>query len=269
MSARGSEMKILVCVKAIPQTDHGITKDENGQKIIPIMQSGYRLNAWDSCVVEAAIALKESGHADIIDVITCTVKDADSPVRRALGMGADTGIHIVHKNDEAPDSMTVAKLIAATVKHKGGYDLILCGAMSEDRMEAATGPMIASLLEIPFTCSVVEMEIRATGNAIAGNKGIRAACEMDGGLRKLISLECPALVTLQTGINIPRYPKLSAMLRANQADLETIEAGSFSSKQKVSGYRTPESTRKTRMLQGSVSEKAADVVKIMKEKGLI
>lgn len=255
-------MRILVCIKAIPQTDHGITTDETRQKIIPVMQSGYRLNAWDSSVVEAAVLLRERGIADTVDVITCAVPDADAPVRRAIGMGADRGIHIVHKEDAPPDAMTVARKIAETARQKGGYDLILCGAMSEDRMEAATGPMIAAFLGIPFATSVVEMELPDTGE-------IKAACEMDGGLRQLLKLDRPALLTLQTGINTPRYPKLSAMLKANQEELETIDIGNFSSKQKISGYRLPGSSRKTRILQGSVSEKAAEVIRIMKENGLL
>lgn len=256
-------MKILVCVKAIPQTDHGVMADETGSRIDPIMPSGYRLNAWDSCSVEAAIQLKECGKAERVDVLTCGNPETDSVIRRSMGMGADHGIHIVHDEGEEPDSLTVAKKIAETVRNKGGYDLILCGSMSEDRMEAATGPMIAAFLGLPFAVSAVEMEI------LPGNAAIRAASEMDGGLRQLIRLEMPALVTLQTGINTPRYPKLSAMLRANQVEIETINLGPFSLKQRIKGYRQPEASRKTRILEGSLSEKVSDVIKIMKENGLL
>lgn len=256
-------MKILVCVKAIPQTDHGIMANETEKRIDPIMPSGYRLNAWDSCSVEAAVQLKERGIAKRVDVLTCGNPDTDSVVRRSMGMGADHGIHIIHDEHEEPDSLTVAKKIAETAQNKGGYDLILCGSMSEDRMESATGPMIASFLGLPFSVSSVEMEI------ISGEYAVRSASEMDGGLRQLIRLEMPALVTLQTGINTPRYPKLSAMLRANQTEIETISLGSFALKQNINGYRQPEASRKTKILQGSSSEKASEVIRIMKENGLL
>jgi len=256
-------MKILVCVKAIPQTDHGVMADETGSRIDPIMPNGYRLNAWDSCSVEAAVQLKECGRASRVDVLTCGNPETDSVIRRSMGMGADHGIHIVHDEGEEPDSLAVAKKIAETVRNKGGYDLIICGAMSEDRMEAATGPMIAALLGLPFAVSAVEMDLLPDGAAI------RAASEMDGGLRQLIHLEMPALVSLQTGINTPRYPKLSAMLRANHAEIETISFGSYSLKQNVKGYRQPEASRQTRILEGGTSEKVSEVIRIMKENGLL
>lgn len=255
-------MKVLVCVKALPQTDHGVISDEATGKIIPVMPSGYRLNSWDSCAVEAAIRLKESGKADQVDVITCGTPEADSALKRALGMGASNAIHIVHTEEE-PDSLTVAKKITEAIGKKGGYDLIICGAMSEDRMEAATGPMIAALLGIPFAASIVEMEVAPE------DKFIRVAVEMDGGLRQLVRLELPCLVTMQTGINTPRYPKLSAMLRASQAEIETMNLGIFSPKQKTTGFRQPEASRKARFLQGSTQEKASEVIRLMKEKGLL
>lgn len=256
-------MKILVCVKAIPQTEHGVITDETGKKVIPIMPSGYRLNAWDSCSVEAALQLKESGRATRVDVITCGNPDTDSALRRAMGMGADKAIHIIHESEDDPDSLSVAKKITRFVKEKGGYDIIICGAMSEDKMEAATGPMVAAILGIPFAASVVEMDL------LPESTSLRVASEMDGGLRQLIRLDLPCLITLQTGINTPRYPKLSTMLRANQSEIETVPLGSFSSNQRTIGYRQPEASRKTRFLNGSTSEKAAEVIRIMKENGLL
>lgn len=256
-------MKILVCLKAIPNTDHGIMPDDEGKKIIPIMQNGYRLNAWDACAVEAAVLLKEKKIADTVHVITCGNPDTDSVLRRAMGMGADHGIHIIHAPLEEPDSLAVAKIIAETVQSKGGYDLILCGAMSEDRMEAATGQMIAALLGIPFAVSAVDLEILMDKNEA------RASSEMDGGLRQIIRLELPCLVTLQTGVNTPRYPKLSSMLKANQAQIETREMGSFVSGQKIKGYKIPEASRKTRFLEGSLPDKALELIRMMKEQGLL
>jgi electron transfer flavoprotein beta subunit len=99
-----------------------------------------------------------------------------------------------------------------------GYHLILAGVMAEDDMECQVGGLVAGMLGYACATSVICQEVSPDAGEVLVER------EIEGGRRERLTLKLPAVLTIQSGINTPRYPALSHMLRARTAGLECIEA---------------------------------------------
>ena len=258
-------MKILVCVKQVLEAEAQISIDESGQWISINGAAEYRMNRFDECAVEAAVLIKEALPGTVIDVITLGPERAEAVVRRSMGMGADNGIHILTTADGYGDAFVTARAIAARAKGKA-YDLILTGAMSEDLMQGQVGPLLAAHLGIDCVNSTISADLSAD------QKQVYVEREVEGGNREVGQINLPALLTIQTGINTPRYPALSKLLRANNRDLEIVTAdGSDDAAvpQALVGVALPEKSRDAVFLKGNTADKAEQLFNILKERSLI
>ena len=245
-------MKILVCIKQV---------GNDGE-----------MNRFDAHALEEALAIKEQLDAQllesaIVDVVTIGPPEASKIIRRAFGMGADGGYHIVSDDPEYVSSFVTASRLAAVAK-KESYDLILCGIMSTDMMAGQTGPMLAKIMELPCVTGVIKTSPPSNNNLIEVER------ELENGFQDCLTIQLPALLTIQAGINTPRYPRLSNMLAAGQKEIKTLkEANLFPEQIKAReiciGLERPEKTRSGRMLKGSLSDKAEQLFAILKEKNLI
>jgi electron transfer flavoprotein beta subunit len=258
-------MKILVCVKQVLEAEAQISIDETAEWVQIRGTAEYRMNRFDECAVEEAVLIKEAIPGTVIDVITLGPERAEAVVRRSMGMGADNGVHILTTGDGYVDAFTTAGAIAAYAKGKA-YDLILTGAMSEDLMQGQVGPLLAAHLDVACISSTIHAELAAD------EKEIYVEREVEGGSREVGNISLPALLTIQTGINTPRYPALSKLLRANNRDLDIVTtAGSddASAPQALVGVALPEKSRDAVFLEGNTADKAEQLFNILKERSLI
>ncbi len=272
-------MKILVCVKQVPDPDHiAITAGEDGQAEIAAI-SEYRMNRFDEFAVEAAVRIKEERADDTtIDVLTVGPARARDVVKRAMGMGADDGIHLETAADQYISPRRIADCIADWARDKG-YSFIVTGAMSEDMMNGQAGPMAAALLEWPCATQVIVARLQPVpGDAPAATAptatDIYVEREVEGGSREMLALPLPAVIAVQTGINEPRYPSLSNLLRANKQDIQTIAAalpGGAEIRQpdEPAGMVMPKRMRAGRHLDGTPAQKADQLLSILQEKAFI
>jgi len=258
-------MRILVCVKQVPEAEAQISIDETGDWVMIGGAAEYRMNRFDECAVEEAVLIKEA-HADtVVDVITVGPERAEATVRRAIGMGADNGAHILTEGEGYQDAFATAGAIAGYAREKH-YDLILTGAMSEDLMQGQVGQLVAAHLDVACISNTIHAELALDGKTIYVER------EVEGGSREVGDIRLPALLTIQTGINTPRYPALSKLLRANSRDLDIVEAdmaGDVSIPQALAGVSHPEKMRDAVFLKGSAAEKAEQLVRILKERSLM
>jgi len=250
-------MKMLVCVKQIPDPDLPVRVSANG-RWIDIDGDEYVMNRFDAFAVEEALRIREEIPDSRIDAITVGPERADAVLRRALGMGADHGIHILTDAAGYVDPLSIATWISQYAKGRD-YDLILTGIMSGDEMNGQVGQMIAEMRHLPCATSVIFRRM------IPESGRIYVERELEGGLRDALEMALPALLTLQSGINSPRYPSLSKMLRANKHPMERITAGSLVSPGRLTVMQTslPQKTREGRFLEGSAAEKAARLLDIL------
>jgi electron transfer flavoprotein beta subunit len=258
-------MKILVCIKQVCESDSPIEIDEQAGWIRTDVINEYRMNRLDEFAVEEAVLLKETLPDTTIDAITVGPDRSAEVVKRAIGMGADHGVHIVADHESLLSPYAIASRIA---DYAGGkqYDLIFTGAISEDLMQGQVGPMIAACLSLPWATAVIRQKIAQDG------KSIYIEREIEGGSRDTLQLEMPAVLTIQSGINTPRYPSLSNLLRANRQKLETIPAGDPAqpaSREGIARVAYPGKSRSGTYLEGTQQEKATRLLDLLHERALL
>ena len=258
-------MKILVCIKAVPDPEHVIYAGSDSLKIHANESTDMKMSRFDEFVVEESVLIKECYPETTIDAISVGPETALKAVKRAMGMGADFGIHIVSDYQIACDAMAVSGYIAQIAKEKN-YDLILCGIMSEDMMQFQVGPMIAQRMELPWTTAVIHETLKSDEKMISVER------ELEGGLSEILDIRLPALLTVQSGINEPRYPSLSKILRATDSVIARIPAETLmpiKSPCRTIGYSFPEKKRDGLVFDGTSTEKADKLLQVLKKKSLI
>jgi len=258
-------MKILVCVKQVPELEGRIRIDPHSGWIDVDGSTRFRMNRSDEFAVEEAVAIKEAFPGVSVDVITVGLQAAGAIVKRALGMGADNGIHVVTEEEGFLSAFLTASWIASYARDRD-YELILTGVMSEDLMQGQVGPMIAELLSIPCATSVIFERIPSETGKVSVER------EIEGGMRDTLELTLPALLSVQSGINKPRYPSLSNIMRAKRSELRTIEARSIHGpepREHLAGIGYPERSGSGTVLEGTPREKARQLLTILSDRALI
>jgi electron transfer flavoprotein beta subunit len=259
-------LKILVCAKQVPDPDQiTITPVADGHVAVGDF-SGFRMNRFDEFAVESAVCIKEKTGA-VVDVVTVGSAHSKDVLRRAMGMGADNGFHLETPGGGYVSPLSTAAGIADFARERG-YFMILTGAMSEDMMNCQVGPMTASLLDLPWATQVMSIRL-STGDSCDTSGLIDVEREIEGGSRELLQMPAPALLAVQTGINEPRYPSLSNLLRANKQQILSIPLKIAICPEEMAGMAMPSKMRAGRHLVGSAAEKAQQLLSIMREKAFL
>jgi electron transfer flavoprotein beta subunit len=189
-------------------------------------------------------------------------------------MGADEGIHLLLNDDRYRMPFEIASLIGAFANDKH-YDLILTGVMAEDDMQGQVGPMLAEILGYPWATAVMSVKLKDNGDRPHFPETIHVERELEGGRREAFELMLPVLVTVQSGINRPRYPSLSHVLRARSQFLVTISAAQEQASDHVSlpaprerivNLEEPPPMKTGMILSGSPMEKAEKLLLISRER---
>jgi electron transfer flavoprotein beta subunit len=258
-------MKILVCTKQVPDGEALLKVDDSGKGVITEHTPRYQMNSFDEYAVEEAVALKESHPGTTVDVLSLGPPRVRAVLERALGMGADGSLHLETESESGLSPLTVATWIAAGIRPRR-YDLIFTGAMSEDGLSGQVGPLLAELLGYPCATSVIRLQLDPENSLAVVER------EIEGGLREQLEMKLPVVLAVQTGLNKPRYPTLSGLLRAKkQAPLviRTADLEQIPNPDNLLGLGRPVRTRAGEILTGDTREKAARLVSILREKALL
>lgn len=204
-------MNITVCVKRIPKTAEADIFIEKDGRDIKKDNLVFHLNDWDGYAVREAIRLKEEYGGGTVTVLTTGPEESKEVLTRCLAMGADKAVKI----EEPPlqDSRLIAKILAQTLEDQP-FDLILTGVQAEDDNCGQVGPSLAQMLGIPHAAIVNRVEI-------AGDR-VKVKRELEGGIEEVVDLKLPAVLTIQTGINEPKYVSLAAILEAEDKEMEEV-----------------------------------------------
>ena len=249
-------MKLLVCVKQVPESEVPIQIDELTGSIQKDAITEFKMNRLDEYAVEEALLIKGSVAETRIEAITVGPDRCDEVVRRAIGMGADSGVHIQAASEDYQSPMEISAAIA-DFAHDKNYDLILTGAMSEDTLQGQVGPMLAARLGFSWATAVIYEQIASE------KKSIYVEREIEGGHRDRLELTLPAVITIQSGINTPRWPSLSNLLRANSQKLEKIpisDSTKLRSMEQLAKLVYPHKRRAGLILSGSLQKKSRALI---------
>jgi electron transfer flavoprotein beta subunit len=207
-------MKIVVCVKQVAILGDEVEFTPDERDVDPDYLD-YALNEWDSYATEEALLIKEAAGDGEVVVVSVGNEDAEDAMRRCLAMGADRGIRVEGDSVPAGDPIAVARALAPVVQDEAP-DLVLCGVQSSDAVQGATGVALAELLGLPRVAVAKKVDWdRGSGKAVVQR-------ELEGGLIDVTEVDTPAVLTIQSGINEPRYATLRAIKQAEQQEIDVV-----------------------------------------------
>ena len=262
-------MDVIVCVKHVPETAEAELKIDASGKAVEKTGLVYDINEWDDYALEEAVRIREK-QGGSVTAITIGPDDSDSTLRKCLARGADKAIRLADPKFEGSDGYAIAKILHSVIKTMQ-YDLVLTGMQAGDDGSAMVGPILAQLLGIPHATMVKKLEL-GTGTAKANR-------ELEGGLEEQVEVKLPALFSVQTGINEPRYVSIMGIRKAMQKEIKIMsladtglsenDVGLAGSWLKIEKLYVPPVEKQAEFLKGTPDEMAAKIAGILKAKGLI
>ena len=246
-------MKILVCMKQVPQKDAPLKLNESGSWIREDVS--YEVNEPDAYALEEALRQKEKHGGEVV-VITAGPARASQVLREALAKGADRAIHLEDGGFVGLDALNTAKAFAAAIKGEQ-FDLIFTGLQSDDYGFAQTGVILAELLGWPHATIIMHIE--------KNDAGIKVKRELEAGFFQFVQMPLPAVLTIQSGINKLRYATLIGIKQAKNKPLRKVTMAEVQQAvgpnlQKIEKLYLPQKTKKTEKLDGPPSEVAKKLV---------
>ena len=260
-------MEILVCARRVPDTsENEIVLNPAGNNI-ERDELVYSVNEPDNYAVEEALQIvARVGGA--VTVVTVGGEDEEEILRREMAMGVSHGVLLSDDAFAGSDGRGIAAILKAFVA-KGKYDLILTGVQAEDGA-AQVGGMLAAMLDYPFASLVNSIEV-------VDNRKLKIGREIEGGNREISEIDLPCVLSIQTGINEPRYVGMRGIRAvasvpipthcASELGIDPSTVGDAGAKVKRVDYFVPALGKGAEMLSGSREENIDKLVELMAAKG--
>lgn len=260
-------MEILVCARRVPDTSENEISLNSAGNDIERDELVYSVNEPDNYAVEEALQIVARVGGKVT-VVTVGGEDDEEILRREMAMGATHGVLISDPAFAGSDGRGIATILKAFVA-KGNYDLILTGVQAEDGA-AQVGGMLAAMLDYPFASLVNSIEI-------LDGKKLKISREIEGGNREISEIDLPCVLSIQTGINEPRYVGMRGIRAVASVPIATPDAaelavdpgsvGKVGTKVTRVDYFVPALGKGAEMLSGSREENIDKVLELMAAKG--
>ena len=241
-------MKIVVLVKQVLDKDSNINLAADGS-LLNREDLALSTNECDSYALEEALQIKEKKGGEVI-VMSVGNDSVLSVIKDGLAKGADKGLHIKTDNEEDLDALQLAKLIASALRDEN-IDIVLSGLQSDDKGYGQTGVLIAELLGLSHASLVI-------GTEVTSDSVIKVKRELESGWFQWVDLSLPTSMTIQSGINKPRYSSLRGimMMKKKPIETKTIDQLEFNATQKTKIIKMyiPEKSKETVFIEGTSDE---------------
>jgi electron transfer flavoprotein beta subunit len=260
-------VKIAVAIKSTAALGDEFELLAGGSGVDPA-DLEFALNEWDDFSLEAGLQLREQAGAGELVVITVGDDESDEALLTCLAKGADRAVRIWDDELTTRDPLVVARVLASALTNEAP-DLILCGVQSSDAANGATGVALAAYLDLPYVAVVRHIDYDVEAGIATVER------ELEGGLLEVVRVSTPALLTIQTGLNEPRYANLRAIKQAREKpravlslDDVGLDSGSLAkvASSHSRGLTPPVAAGRAEMLQGSTAEVAARIAQIVRER---
>jgi electron transfer flavoprotein beta subunit len=259
-------MEILVCARRVPDTSENEIEINAAGNDIERDEVVYSINEADNYAVEEALQIRDRVGGNVT-VVTIGDEDDEEILRRELAMGANQAVLISDDAFSGSDGRGIAAVLAAFVK-KRHYDLILTGVQAEDGA-AQVGGMLAAMLDYPFASLV---------NSIHVEDGkLRVSREIESGNREINEIDLPCVLSIQTGINEPRYVGMRGIrqvaslpipnLGAADVGVDPAAVGEAGARVRRVDYFVPVLSKGAQILHGSREENADQILELVAAKG--
>ncbi len=256
-------MKILVCLKQVPDTETKI-KIAADNASIDVSAIKWVINPYDEYAIEEAVKFKEANAgAQVVALSVGPKKRVIESLRTALAVGVDEAV--VVDAPENIDPVQAAKLLAAAIKAEGGADIIYAGKIAIDDGAAAVPQMLAELLGLPHSSVVSKITYQA-GELIVER-------DSDGGTKEIAQLPKPCVVAANKGLNQPRYASLPGIMKAKKKTIKELDgAGLVAGLQasvKTISLSLPPDRPPAKLIAGEASAQAVELVKLLRDEAKV
>ena len=260
-------MEILVCAKRVPDTSENEIELNDTGNDVNRDDWVYSINEADNYAVEEALQIvgREGGN---VTVVTVGGEDDEEILRREMAMGANHGVLLSDEAFAGSDGKGIAAILRAYVE-KNHFDLILTGVQADDGA-AQVGGMLAAMLDYPFASLVNSIRV-------VDARTLEVSREIEGGSKEVNEIELPCVLSVQTGINEPRYVGMRGIRQVASVELPTLRlsdlgicvesVGEAAAKVKRENYFASTTGKGAEVLQGSRQEVADKLIELLKAKG--
>ena len=255
-------MNIAVLVKsAVDEAE--LRADASGHPVLK--GAATKMSNFDRVGVEEAVRQKEE-HEGTVVVVSLGGAESKKAIREAMAMGGTKAVHILAEPEVAPDSLGTAYYLAKAIGRIGEVDLVVCSEGASDTYQGQVGAMVAEFLGLPFLAFAKNVEIK---------KGtIRCEQDLEEGAR-ILETKLPAVVSVASGANVPRYPTLLQVMVASRKAIEDVELSSLKgadypeTKVEVLDVTFQSVNRKRVLLEGSIEEAAKRLIESLRQEGVL
>ena len=247
-------MKIAVLVKQVIGSESALEITDNNNWVNEDNAS-FVMNPPDNYAIEEALIIKEKlGEGEVV-IVSQGPTRVQKVIREGLAKGADRGIHIEESGLIETDPLLIAKSIVSAIKDEN-FDLILSGLQSDDTGMGQTGVLVGELLNMSVATLAIETDI--------DKEKIRVKRELESGWFQWVTLGSSASITIQSGINQPRYPSLKGIMGAKKKEIKVIESLSSDRKQSVDKVFVPQTSKETEIIDTDLNSAVNRIVEILK-----
>ena len=247
-------MKIAVLVKQVVGSESAleISKD---QKWIDNSNATFVMNPPDNYAIEEAMLIKEKVGVGEVVIVSMGPQRVQKVIREGLSKGADRGIHIETESLKEIDPLYTSKVLAEALRDEN-FDLILSGLQSDDSGMGQTGVLLGELLNMSTATLAIETDIDQ-------NK-IRVKRELESGWFQWVELESPSSISIQSGINQPRYPSLKGIMGAKKKEIKVTPAPHIEKKQSISEIFVPKKSKETEFIETDIDSAVERIIEVLK-----
>ena len=247
-------MKIAVLVKQVVGSESALEISQD-QKWIDDSSATFVMNPPDNYAIEEAMLIKEKVGAGEVVIVSMGPQRVQKVIREGLSKGADRGIHIETESLKEIDPLYISKVLAETLRDEN-FDLILSGLQSDDSGMGQTGVLLGELLNMSTATLAIETDIDQ-------NK-IRVKRELESGWFQWVELESPSSISIQSGINQPRYPSLKGIMGAKKKEIKVIPAPQVEKRQSISEIFVPKKSKETEFIETDIDSTVERIIEILK-----
>lgn len=262
-------MKILVTVKEVAEAedDFQISGLDIDEKYLE-----YDLNEWDEYAIEEAVQIKEEVGEDDVEVVSVSIgpERSEETIRMALAKGVDRAVRIWDDDIEGAEFLDVgskADILAAVVEEEEP-DIVFTGVQANDDAFGATGVALADTVGFEWAAVVNTLDL--------DDDVAHVHRELEGGIEELTDVELPAVLTIQTGINEPRYASLRGIRQAQRKPLDVkelgdygLDAGVLETPASMTAMYEPETESDATFFEGGPEEEAEQLADLLRDKGVV
>jgi electron transfer flavoprotein beta subunit len=258
-------MKIVVCVKQVPDTETRVKVAAQGDAIQEV-DVNWIVSPYDEFAIEEALRIKEKKGGEVV-LVSLGPERAQSALRNGLAMGADSAVHLKDPLFDSADTVATARALAAAIKTLGPVELVLTGQQGVGGDHSQVPGLLAELLDLPQVTMAVKIDVQD------GKATIEREIE---GAHETWETSLPAVVSAQKGLNEPRYASLKGIMAAKKKPIQTLEAAglgldnaALAPKTKVVKIELPPTRPGVKLIQGDPDTQVKELIRLLHEEAKV